>query len=150
MAGRFWPKATEVRGLFSLNGRTSRIGFWRTLLFVTLMTAVAWVIALFAILQFGPPAGVLLLALAPLLYMNFAVCVRRLHDRDKSWWWLLGFILIPLVAPALKGHGVGILALAIMSLIGIGVWIWGWVEIGFRAGVARPNRFGPATGADAF
>ena len=58
------------------------------------------------------------------LVPNIAVTVRRLHDRDMSGWWYLGFIvasLIPLV---------GILAgLALLVLM-------------FLEGTKGPNRFG--------
>ena len=59
------------------------------------------------------------------LIPGLAVAVRRLHDRDLSGWWLLGFFvgyMIPLI-----NFFVGIAFLVIMLL----------------PGTPGPNRFGP-------
>lgn len=67
---------------------------------------------------FGIP-GILLLVYSVLLFIpNLAVAVRRLHDQDKSGWWILiGFV----------------------PLIG-GIWL---LVLYLLDGTPGPNRFGP-------
>lgn len=56
---------------------------------------------------------------------NIAVTIRRLHDRDMSGWWYLGFMLLSLIP--LVGFIASIAFLVIMIL----------------PGTDGPNRFGP-------
>jgi uncharacterized membrane protein YhaH (DUF805 family) len=80
--------------------------------------------------SFGIPALLLGLYSLAVFIPNLAVAVRRMHDQDKSGWWILiGFV----------------------PLIG-GIWLLVLYLIG---GTAGPNRFGPdpkagTTGAQAF
>ena len=77
-----------------------------------------------------------------------ATTVKRLHDRDKSGWWILAF----LVAPALLGNIVDRIddesyaatALALsLAYAAFGLKAWGIVELLFLKGTHEPNRFGP-------
>jgi uncharacterized membrane protein YhaH (DUF805 family) len=70
----------------------------------------------------------------PLVISGIFVGIKRLHDRDKSGWWLLVFYLLPVI---LSGHG------AILSLVSLAVSIWGVVELGILRGTAGPNKYGP-------
>lgn len=66
------------------SGRARRSEFWFYMLaFVIVYAAVA---ALDSLLSLGFLA--LLMSLA-LLLPNLAVIVRRLHDTDRPWWWVL-------------------------------------------------------------
>jgi uncharacterized membrane protein YhaH (DUF805 family) len=79
---------------FDFNGRTRRAAFWYFVLVYIIIDIIL------AIIQ-GPVlhmAGQLLtglLALA-LLLPNLGIAVRRLHDTDRSGWWIL-IGLIPIV-----------------------------------------------------
>lgn len=59
------------------------------------------------------------------LIPNIAVNIRRLHDRDMSGWWYLGFIVVSLIP-------------LIGALIGLGFLVVMCLE-----GTKGPNRFGP-------
>ena len=63
------------------------------------------------------PTFVLVLAFLGSIVADPALAVRRLHDTDRSAWWLLG-LLVP---------GIGTLALFVLAVIG---------------GTVGPNRFG--------
>ena len=74
-------------------------------------------------------------------FVYAAVSIKRLHDRNKSGWWLLPFVgatglythfgdMLGVVAPY-----AGVVA-AVLSL-------WGFVEMGFLKGTSGYNRFGP-------
>lgn len=127
--------AEAVRSGFSnyvtFSGRARRSEYWYWALFVILVTAVAFIIdgQLFpgsvttqvgdgmASVQAngGPVVGVAGLAL---FLPGLAVTVRRLHDTDRSGWWIL---------------------LGLVPLIGIIVLIVWYCTEGTRG----PNRFGP-------
>jgi uncharacterized membrane protein YhaH (DUF805 family) len=68
------------------------------------------------------------------------VGIKRLHDRDKSGWWLLVFYVLPGV---LNTIGESLAAGWIFSLASFAVSIWALVELGFLRGTAGPNRYGP-------
>jgi uncharacterized membrane protein YhaH (DUF805 family) len=72
-----------------------------------------------------------------------ATTVKRLHDRDKSWWWIFPFF----VAPPLLGRLWGWLdkpTLALLvSALSFGLSVWWFVEMLCRRGTRGPNRFGP-------
>jgi uncharacterized membrane protein YhaH (DUF805 family) len=72
-----------------------------------------------------------------------AASIKRLHDRNKSGWWMLPFF----AAPGLYDHFEGRLgdsyAAALVGLAVFVVFIWGYVEMCFLKGTRGPNRFGP-------
>ncbi len=78
---------------FDFNGRTRRTAFWYFVLVYVIIAIVLGIIQ--TILHFTTPILTSLLALA-LLLPNLGIAARRLHDTDRSGWWLLLW-LIPLV-----------------------------------------------------
>jgi uncharacterized membrane protein YhaH (DUF805 family) len=72
-----------------------------------------------------------------------AVAIKRLHDRDKSGWWMIPFI----VATGLYGQfGPWLGDSWAAAFIGWPVFIcfiWGLVEMYWLRGTRGPNRFGP-------
>lgn len=103
------------------SGRASRSEYWWFVLFILLGNFVLsfFDAAIFGTAVDGQPVSVLggIWSLA-LLLPSIAVGVRRLHDLDKSGWWLL-LVLIP--------------------LIGFLVLLFFFVQKGTNG----PNRFGP-------
>ncbi|MBB4858224.1 uncharacterized membrane protein YhaH (DUF805 family) [Novosphingobium chloroacetimidivorans] len=76
-------------------------------------------------LFFGGAGLLLLVYWLATIIPSLAVTVRRLHDRDMSGWWYLGFMVLSLIP--LVGFIASIALLVIM----------------FLPGTAGPNRFGP-------
>ena len=84
---------------------------------------------------------------------SIAVGIKRLHDRDKSGWWLLVFYLVPSllfgIGTLVFFYGVGAEAVGgmigggIVYLLGFAVLVWAFVELGCLRGTLGPNRFGP-------
>jgi uncharacterized membrane protein YhaH (DUF805 family) len=108
--------------LFSFQGRATRGDYWLRffLLYVALNFMALVIDAAAGTLDSDSGVGVFstLLGLAA-VWPSFAVSAKRLHDRDKSGWYiLLGFI----------------------PIIG---WIWMFVELGCLRGTVGHNRFGP-------
>lgn len=73
------------------DGRASRPAFWWWVLFVVLVSVGANIIDL----VIGAPVFSAILGLG-LLLPNLSVSIRRLHDTDRTGWWVLIW-LIPLV-----------------------------------------------------
>lgn len=103
----------------NLSRRSTRSAFWFWQLFIWIAGLVFSVFdsALFgtSFLDTGILGAVFMLAT---FLPGFAVAIRRLHDTDRSGWWLL---------------------LVLLPLIGILVLIYFWVQ----PTQARDNRFGP-------
>lgn len=81
---------------FTFSGRSNRPEYWYVCLFLLLLmvgTTVADFFLVDSTLQFTPITMVAQLAT---LIPSFAVSARRLHDTDRSAWWLL-IILVPLI-----------------------------------------------------
>lgn len=103
--------------LFSLRGRIPRKAFWLygvlgPLLFSVLAEMLLGIVGM-------PDRQAQALTTLVLLWPCTAVSVKRWHDRDKSGWWVLVY-LVPV----------------------IGV-LWTLVANGLLRGTVGPNRFGP-------
>ena len=138
--------------LFGFRGRINRAKYWLFLLLSVI--AVTAAITLTAALWIQGIAGgavgwsMLAVILAGIIYLGVAVAgiavgIKRLHDRDRSGWWLLVFYLAPSLlsgmAPWLGRDGVGI----IFSLAAYAISIWAFVELGCLRGTVGPNKYGP-------
>jgi uncharacterized membrane protein YhaH (DUF805 family) len=144
----------------SFQGRARRARFWLTAI------AIYGAILVSALLAMGlsgilPFLGILFLPVFALsIVASLANATRRLHDRNKSAWWLLLFVGVPaiLLAPGEAARmtpgseSAGFAGLC--ALISLPFSIWGFVEMGCLRGTTGANRFGddplrPAT-AEAF
>jgi len=105
------------RNYASATGRASRSEFWYWMIFSTLCGAAGNVIDL-AILRDVDSGLVAPLISLALLLPDVAVSIRRLHDLDRSGWWLLICLT-----------GIGFIVLL----------VWDCMR-----GTLGPNRFGPA------
>jgi uncharacterized membrane protein YhaH (DUF805 family) len=73
------------RRVFDFNGRTARGAFWYPF-------GLLWVVSVivrFGAADSGPAALVLSFVSLALLVPIVAICVRRLHDLNRSGWWVL-------------------------------------------------------------
>ena len=141
---------------FRFSGRLNRQRYWlRTLALFGIMFAAIFLLGLLGggldSLTTGATGGtgvtiaivVGLLIYAAVFVVSLAIQVRRLHDRDKSGWWLLFFLVVPgVISGAAGATGNETIAL-IGTLIGLAISIWYFVELGFLRGTDGPNRFGP-------
>jgi uncharacterized membrane protein YhaH (DUF805 family) len=77
------------------------------------------------------------------LWIFLATSIKRLHDRDKSAWWMLPFFGVPGLydhfSDLLPGSYFALITGAIMFVL----IIWGFVELYFLRGTKWTNRFGP-------
>jgi uncharacterized membrane protein YhaH (DUF805 family) len=101
----------------NFSGRAARSEYWYWQLFFCLVGIASALIdlALFPRLDISP---INTLAELAMLLPTLAVSVRRLHDLDRTGWWLL-LVLIPLIGA---------------------IWLLVWF---CTRGTVGPNRFGP-------
>ena len=103
---------------FNPTGRVSRGAYWLNAWVILPIAAFAISLILLSIgLSFNELANVALSLI--ILWSNLALSIKRLHDQDKSAWWIL-FALIPL------------LGFVVLFII-----------LGFLPGTKGPNRYGP-------
>jgi uncharacterized membrane protein YhaH (DUF805 family) len=141
--------ASLARLFFSFRGRIARTGFW--------LVSLTWFVLAEAFDYWWSERGVmaaarhnhtmvnaaLILGSLPVLVSCVGISVKRLHDRNKSAWWLVAFGLAPpllQIAASLDTlDGAPAVALLVASLA---LSLWALVELGFMPGTTGPNRFG--------
>jgi uncharacterized membrane protein YhaH (DUF805 family) len=96
----------------SFEGRIGRGDWWKGFVGLLVLQFISWVL-------FGDDGLIAFVASVLLLVAGIALHLKRLHDRGKSWPWLL-LLLIPVVG-----------------------LIWAIVDLGILEGDPGPNRYGP-------
>ncbi|SDR79265.1 Uncharacterized membrane protein YhaH, DUF805 family [Bradyrhizobium canariense] len=135
--------------MFGASGRISRAKYWRSVVIFSVAGLFAAII-LFTAAGLAAPLFIIMVVIVfiPWLMWGFAINTERLHDRDKSAWWLLLFYGMPAVLSHLAkaawfagavGHS---LLQPVLALTGFALTIWGFVEIGCLRGTAGSNRYG--------
>jgi uncharacterized membrane protein YhaH (DUF805 family) len=86
------------------------------------------------------------------MWIAFALSAKRLHDRDRTGWWLIWQLLILVLAVILVvvavavPHEQGAVWYALAGAAGLAAFVisvWLCVQIGCLRGTQGPNRFGP-------
>ena len=82
--------------LFGASGRINRAKYWRSTLLFT-VTGLMVAVILFTAAGIAAPLFIIMvvLILIPWLLWGVSITTERLHDRDKSAWWLAVFYLVP-------------------------------------------------------
>jgi uncharacterized membrane protein YhaH (DUF805 family) len=157
--------------LFRFEGRINRVKFWLAgLIIVCWMIFIGLMIVVAGYLFGGPtsfhfdiddifgvvdPASYRSLSRANLvpvlvhgigtalfMWVYLAASVKRLHDRDKSGWWMVPFFVVPGLyfqfADRLGGSLPAILLCVVVSILSV----WGAIEMYLLRGSPWTNRFG--------
>jgi uncharacterized membrane protein YhaH (DUF805 family) len=134
--------------LFGFRGRINRTDFWSRFL----MAFALFVAATMA--SYIPISVLKYLLVTALILAGFAAwlsaTLERLHDRDKSAWYLLIFFGVPtiianLVSPSPDGKTQFIFFFANISFLGLlsgALAVWMFSELGCLRGTEGPNRYG--------
>ncbi|MCA6115515.1 DUF805 domain-containing protein [Bradyrhizobium sp. WSM 1738] len=77
-----------------------------------------------------------------LLWVYLATSIKRLHDRDKSGWWMVPFFVLPGLYNEFADRMPGYYLPLLLSLLGFILCIWGFVEMYCLKGSRKTNRFG--------
>jgi uncharacterized membrane protein YhaH (DUF805 family) len=132
---------------FTFDGRSSRARFWIAgLIFVVVyavMTIIDYVTDQSVVFQALNGMCIIVIVIA-----SIAVGVKRLHDRNKSGWYLLLFYFVPCTLAALSvliGAFVedsSIIA-TVLALLALALVVWAFVEMGCLRGTIGVNQYGP-------
>lgn len=76
-----------------------------------------------------------------LLWVFFATSVKRLHDRDRSGWWLATLLVFSPPVDQLTDWLPDVLGLLLAICIFV-FWVWGMIELFVLKGSQGSNRFG--------
>jgi uncharacterized membrane protein YhaH (DUF805 family) len=125
---------------FSFAGRANRAKWW---LVGLVNVAILVVLALLAFANGSMATWVVFAIIAIVAAVSgLAIGAKRLHDRNKSAWWLLVFYVLPNVLSAI-GNVVGSGAAIAGGLASLAISIWAIVELGCLRGTPGPNPYGP-------
>jgi uncharacterized membrane protein YhaH (DUF805 family) len=153
--------------LFGFRGRINRGKYWLYIAFA-IPALVGLFIALYAYSMSFPgayenggptpwptdPLGIAcafawFAALAVLFVSGIAITVKRLHDRDKAWWWIVPFVIGPNLLYGAAQYlietsqpAVGEMPL-LLQYASVALMIWAFVELACLRGSTGANRFGP-------
>ena len=130
-----------VNLLFSFQGRINRAKYWLAVLIYLFLTIVLGLLAAFTA-SFAIGALLAIVVYIPMLISGIAVGIKRLHDRNKSGWWLLLFYLAPAVL-SWAGTAFGGMMNTLLSLVSFALSLWALVELGILRGTVGPNQYGP-------
>jgi uncharacterized membrane protein YhaH (DUF805 family) len=132
---------------FSFRGRINRAPYW----IVAVCNLLMFLAAIFVGAAFGYQFAFILggLAFIPLIVSSFAIMIKRLHDRNKSGWWVLFFYVLPMILSGMQKAlrtipeaTAVLLGFACAAIAGI-ISLWMLIELGFLRGTIGPNRYGP-------
>jgi uncharacterized membrane protein YhaH (DUF805 family) len=138
------------RLFFSFRGRAGRAAFWLVSLtwgVLGLGFDAIWSATGAAQVQVGRNHFVDVAFALPLLVMLVscvAIAVKRLHDRNRSAWWILLFYVAPPVLQAIAPLDAleSVVMVSLMILSGA-LSLWALIELGCLRGTRGPNRHGP-------
>lgn len=117
--------------LFGFRGRLNRKPYWPSVIPMLVLMVFGY-IGMESRSDWSRAAGVLLCLLV--FWMLLATTAKRLHDRDKSAWWMLIFVCVPMT---IEDFGWA------FWLVGVPIFVWGLIELECRRGMIGPNRWGP-------
>jgi uncharacterized membrane protein YhaH (DUF805 family) len=76
-----------------------------------------------------------------MIWINAAITVKRLHDRDRSGLWAIAILIVNRLAYAYYGLFELLLVILAVALSLLQTWVV--IELVFLMGTDGPNRFGP-------
>jgi uncharacterized membrane protein YhaH (DUF805 family) len=132
--------------LFSFQGRLNRKPYWLTNIAVAVGVIILVAIAIVMVgeRRFAEAfltMAILIILYIPLFWVSLALGAKRLHDRNKSAWWLVLFYVAPGVASGI-GDQMEYLGF-VLHLVAFAITVWAFVELGCLRGTVGPNQYGP-------
>lgn len=132
--------------LLSFQGRLNRKPYWLTVIATMAIIILLLLLALIMIREqrfefAGLTVAILIVLYIPLLWISLAIGAKRLHDRNKSAWWLLVFYALPGLLSAAGNH-MGEAGFVILHVVSFGITVWAFVELGCLRGTVGPNQYG--------
>lgn len=150
--------------LFGLSGRVNRKPYWLFMLgaFLIYFVILGNIVAVF--MAYGLDGGdtdtmakvgvIILVTMLVMFWPGIAVLVKRMHDRNRSGWWIAVAYAMSISAGVLSKYTLNaetgeVLDKALfavflpVSIVAAILWLWLIVEVGFLRGSRGTNSFGP-------
>ena len=130
--------------LFSFQGRLNRKPYWTMAITTTVVFILLLLLAVVTLREYGLEFLLVTIAILVILYIPLiwiGLGAKRLHDRDKSAWWLLVFYALPTILSTVADR-VEDAQFIILHIVSFGISVWAFVEIGCLRGTVGPNRYG--------
>ena len=89
------------------------------------------------------PAMIHVIGTPVFLWIYLATSIKRLHDRDKSGWWMVPYFVLPGLVTQFSDRLDGYDPYGLTALAAGLLYLWGGIEMYFLKGSPWPNRFGP-------
>ncbi|MGO4705433.1 DUF805 domain-containing protein [Microvirga sp. 2MCAF38] len=130
---------------FDPRGRLSRNAYLRIflrqlILIVAVLVAGVWL----STTGIRAAGFVAVFAIAVILLSSLVLQARRLHDRNRSGWWIVVSLAIGFSTYWVDGlRQIYPISVLCSLLVGALIQIWLIIEILFRRGTPGPNRYGP-------
>ena len=140
-----------LRRYADFGGRSRRAEYWWFILFGFLLSLAA---ALIDRILGLTTLGVGTLVSLGLFIPQLAVGFRRLHDLDRSGWWLVGPLVLAIPLGLVVGFsaagGAGAGSIAVLGVLGLALFVYSVVLIVWfcQRGTVGTNRYGPDPLAD--
>ncbi len=131
---------------FGFRGRLNRAKYWLAVVIYIVVSMVLQVLAL--ALGQGTIMQILgLIVGIAMIISGIAIGIKRLHDRNKSGWWLLVIYVVPGICVGL-GFWLALvigssIVMWVLSLVAVVIWVWAFVELGCLRGTIGQNQYGP-------
>ena len=132
---------------FGFSGRINRAKFWIAALIYAAINIVLAILG-YATDQSGVFQAINGMLSIVILISGIAVGIKRLHDRNKSGWYLLLFYVVPGVL-GVASVVIGLtmdestIIATILGLLAFAVGVWAFVEMGCLRGTIGVNPYGP-------
>ena len=131
----------------TFSGRINRAKYW---IAVLVYAAIYFVVGVAAFLADQNTAVQAINAIVAVVLMisSIGVVIKRLHDRNKSGWYVLLFVVAPMILFA-AGLVIGTMSTGsdfvatALWLVAFVIGIWAFVELGCLRGSIGQNRYGP-------
>ena len=78
-----------------------------------------------------------------LLWIYLAISIKRLHDRDRSGWWTLPFLVLPVLHSHFENSLPDSYFFLPLNLAALVCTVWGFIELACLKGDPSTNQFGP-------
>lgn len=136
-----------VNIFITFSGRINRAKYWIAFLIYIAIYVVVGVLAYF-VDQSTAVQTLNAIVTVVLMISSFGVGIKRLHDRNKSGWYVLLFIVAPTILFA-AGFVIGTMSTGsdfvatALWLIAFVIGIWGFIELGCLRGSIGQNKYGP-------
>jgi len=131
-----------VNLFISPSGRINRAKFWIAILLFTVLN----VLSTGMVLASGSNTLIILNGIISLLVAasGILVGIKRLHDRNKSGWWVLLYWLAPFVMLSVGfAGGLPAIMVNIVGFLALAIGLWSLIELGGLRGTIGQNKYGP-------